>query len=602
MSVFQSLSVTEVAGSQNIQNNTSQVRIKWISTQTGESWNGYTKTAYYYVSINGGAEQTYSVTYTLPQTSTVTIADATITVKHKDDGTGVVSVRTWMDTGISAGKVEKSQTITLATIPRLSMPTLSASSIDIGKAITIYTNRQSKNFTHHIYYSVNGGAEVGITPGIEDSFTWTVPYSLLSNIPNDKQMTLTFRLYTFNGATNLGSQTISLKAYVPTNADTAPKITLKELKPISSLPSPFNALYIQGKSRVKVDFTKEALYGANITSCSVSVEGESYDSTDDYTSKYLSGYGSIAVTITATDTRGITGSLTQYIDVSAYSKPKIMALDSEDDIICARCDSDGNIADSGTYLKVKAKRSYSKVIVSGEQKNFCAIAVRYKSSTGGYSGWHTVLSKSDLSTNTVSSKALLDGALAVDTSYDIQVCAMDDLGEMAYATFHIPTDKVDSHEGKGFLALGRYSEKKNGFECDWEAEFYKDVIIRGGKLTDFVIEEGTEGIWSYRKWESGYAECWGTATYHSLTFSNTWGSLYNCVVNDAIPYPFTFVERPTEVAFARGNGYTCWVYPESNGRGVNTTTQTGIYGAVRPSKAESAVSIYLDISVKGRWK
>lgn len=601
MSVFQSLSVTEVAGSQNIQNNTSQVRIKWISTQTGESWNGYTKTAYYYVSINGGAEQKYSVTYTLPQTSTVTIADATITVKHKDDGTGVVSVRTYMETGISAGVVEKSQTITLATIPRVSMPTLSASSIDVGKAITIYTNRQSKNFTHHIYYSVNGGAEVGITPGVEDSFTWTVPYSLLSSIPNAKEMTLTFRLYTFNGDKNIGNNTISLKAYVPTNADTAPKITLKELKSISTLPSPFDTLFIQGKSRVKADFTKEGLYGSSITSCSVNVEGESYDSTDDYTSKYLSGYGSIAITITATDSRGITGSLTQYIDVSAYSKPKIMALDSEADIICARCDSEGNIADSGTYLKVKAKRSYSKVISSGDQKNFCAIAVRYKSSAGGYSEWYTILAKDNLSTNAIDSSPLLNGALFVDTSYEVQVCAMDDVGEMAYATFHIPTDKVDSHEGKGFLALGKYSEKKKGFECAWEAEFYEDVIIRGGKVADFVIEEGTEGIWTYRKWASGYAECWGTATYHSMTIANVWGNLYNCIVNEEIPYPFTFASRPIEIAFVRGNGYTCWTYPDSS-RGINTVSQTARYGAVRPSKLEAEVSLFLDISVKGRWK
>lgn len=601
MSVFQSLSVTEVADSQNIQNNTSQVRIKWISTQTGESWNGYTKTAYYYVSINGGAEQKYSVTYTLPQTSTVTIADATITVKHKDDGTGVVSVRTYMETGISAGVVEKSQTITLATIPRVSVPTLSASSIDVGKDITIYTNRQSKNFTHHIYYSVNGGAEVGITPGVEDSFTWTVPYSLLSNIPNAKEMTLTFRLYTFNGDKNIGNNTISLKAYVPTNADTAPKITLKELKPISTLPSPFDTLFIQGKSRVKADFTKEGLYGSSITACSVNVEGENYDSTDDYTSKYLSGYGSIAVTITATDSRGITGSLTQYIDVSAYSKPKIMALDSEADIICARCDSEGNIADSGTYLKVKAKRSYSKVISSGEQKNFCAIAVRYKTSAGAYSEWYTILAKDNLSTNAIDSSPLLNGALFVDTSYEVQVCAMDDVGEMAYATFHIPTDKVDSHEGKGFLALGKYSEKE-GFECAWKAEFYDDVTIKGSKLNDFPIEEGMVGIWFYRKWASGYAECWGRTSYSGLTITNPWGNLYSCIVNPRIDYPFAFVTRPTEIVTICGDYFACWAYPESEGRGINTTSQTGIYGAVRPTKLENETTIHLDISVYGRWK
>ena len=598
MAVFQSLSVTEVAGSQDIANNTSKVHIKWISTQTGDSWNGYKKTAYYYVSINGGAEQTYSVTYTLPQTSTVTIVDTTITVKHKDDGTGMVKVRTYMETGISAGNVEKSQTITLATIPRVSVPSLSASSIDVGKPITIYTNRQSNGFTHHLYYSVNGGAEVGVTAGIADSITWTVPYSLLSSIKNDNQMTLTFRLYTFNGDNNIGSNTISVKAYVPTNTNTAPKITLNELKPTSTLPSPFDTLFIQGKSRVKADFTTEGLYGSSITSCSISVEGENYGSAEEYTSGYLSGYGSIPVTITATDSRGITGSVTEYIDVIAYSKPKIMALGDEDDIICARCDSNGNIADSGTYLKVRARRSYSKVISAEEQKNYCAIAVRYITVDGVHSSWKTILAKEDLSTNVVDSNALLDGALAVDASYEVQVCATDDIGEVAYATFHIPTDKIDSHEGKGFFALGKYSEKE-GFECAWKAEFYDDVTIRGGKITDFPVEEGTDGIWSYRKWASGIAECWGLYPITGAAVTTPWGNLYETAVGYQQYFPKgLFIDTPVanylvqtsdiggclalEVFGETTKDYTCNLYP------TRATPQT--------------IDLTIAIRAIGRWK
>lgn len=597
MAVYQSLSVTEVAGSQNIGNNTSKVRILWTSTQSGESWNGYTKTAYYYVSINGGAEQAYAVTYTLPQKSTVTLVDTTITVTHKNDGTGVVSVRTWMDTGISAGVVERSQSIALATIPRVSVPTLSASSVDVGKDITIYTHRQSNSFTHHLYYSVNGGAEVGITPGVEDSFTWTVPYNLLSSIPNAKEMTLTFRLYTFNGDKNIGNNTISLKAYVPTNADTAPKITLKELKPISTLPSPFDTLFIQGKSRVKADFTKEGLYGSRITSCSVSVEGESYDSTDDYTSKYLSGYGSIAVTITATDSRGITDSVTEHIDVIAYSKPKIMAVDGEADIICTRCDSEGNIADSGTYLKVKARRSYSRVI-SGEQKNFCAIAVRYRPSEGTFSEWKTILAKEDLSTNVIDSAPLLGGALAVDTSYNVQVCVMDDIGEMGYATFHIPTDKIFSHEGNNFFALGKYSEKE-GFECAWAAEFYDAVTIRGNEIVDFPIEEGSDGIWSYRKWHSGIAECWGLYPITGAKVTTALGSLYETAVNYQQYFPKgLFIDTPATHYFAQtSNGGGCLALET-----VGETTKDYTCSLFPIRATPQTVDLTIAIRAIGRWK
>ena len=557
MAVYQSLSVTEVAGSQSITDNTSKVRIQWTSTQTGDSWNGYTKTAYYYVSINGGAEQTYSVSYTLPKNSTATIVDTTITVSHRDSGTGDIKVRTYMETGISAGVVERYQSLTLSTIPRVSVPTLSAQIAYFGSGITIYTNRQSKSFTHHLYYSINGGAFVGLTAGIMDSITWKIPYDLMSSIPNSDAAYITLKLYTFNGESNIGDNTVSFIAYVGKEYNTEPEITINELTPISALSSPFDSLFIQGKSRVKVDFTAEGKYGSTITSCSISVEGESYGTADDYTSEYLSGYGDIPVTITATDSRGITSTVVRNIDVLAYSKPKIMALSDGGDIVCTRCDADGNISPSGTYLKVQARRSYSKVM-SGDQKNFCSIMVKYRPTAGTYFPWQTVLAKDDLSTNILDSEPLLDGVLAVDTSYEVQVGVKDDISDAVYATFHIPTDKIDSHEGNGFLALGKYSEK-SGFECAWQAEFYDDVTIRGGKIHDFPIEEGTDGIWSYRKWHSGIAECWGLYSVAGVEVRTAWGSLYETAINYQVSFPQgLFIDTPVAHYFAQtSNGGGC---------------------------------------------
>mgnify|MGYP003450664385 CR=1 FL=1 len=69
MAVSQSISLTQ--GTQSVANNTTQVTLKWTSTQTGESWNGYSRTAYYYVSINGGTETKYS--YKTKTETTVTV-------------------------------------------------------------------------------------------------------------------------------------------------------------------------------------------------------------------------------------------------------------------------------------------------------------------------------------------------------------------------------------------------------------------------------------------------------------------------------------------------------------------------------------------------
>ena len=596
MAVIQSLTVTEV--SQDIENNTSQIRILWTSTQTGSSYNDYTKTANIYISINGGSESATAKTYTLPKNSTVTIYDITKTVTHRVNGTCDVKVRTWMDTGISAGVVEKSQTLRLTTIPRASVPTLSSNRMAFGRGIKVYTNRRTDSFTHHLYYSVNGNDFTGITAGIDDQVVWVIPYSLMSNIPNGKELTIYLKLYTFSGETLVGSNTTSFTAYVLTNADTQPSITIDSYTPISTLTSSFNDMFIQGKSRLKVDFTAEAKYGASITARSFSIEGETYDSADEFTSEHLSGYGIVPITITATDSRGITSTIVENIDVNAYSPPKIMAANGESDIICTRCDAEGNISDSGTYLKVKARRSYSSVTTRTGQKNFCAIVVRYRASGGEFSEWKTVLDKGDLSSNTIDSALLLDGGLAVDTSYEVQVGAKDNISGVVYVTFNIPTDKIDSHEGNGFFALGKYSEK-SGFECAWAAEFYDDVTIRGGAITDFPIEEGTDGIWSYRKWHSGIAECWGLYPITGAEVKTAWGNVYETAINYQTNFPEgLFIASPVTNYFAQtSTGGGCLALETV---GETTKDQTCSLFPIRATP--QTVDLTIAIRAIGRWK
>lgn len=45
-------------------------------------------------------------------------------------------------------------------------------------------------------------------------------------------------------------------------------------------------------------------------------------------------------------------------------------------------------------------------------------------------------------------------------------------------------------------------------------------------MTDFVVEQGTNDIWTYRKWNSGIAECWGRVSVASHTY-NANGGYYN---------------------------------------------------------------------------
>jgi hypothetical protein len=287
MAVSQSLSVTEVAGSVNNTANTSKVRILWQSTQTGESWNGYTRTAKYYISINGGAETEYSVSYTLPQNSTKTIVDKTITVTHKTDGTGSVKVRTWMDTSISAGVVEKTQTLTLSTIPRAStIDSLScATKYFTGEMTYKYTPKSSSYYNRcNISLALNGEyiavkrIDLGKKSASQQTATVTLTSDELATIynelPSTDKGTLRFTFRTYSDAdytTQVGDYGYKeLTLYIPEDSTTKPSLSYT-LAPVSSLSGDFASLYIQGYSKVKATISTDGKYSTKITSTKMRV-------------------------------------------------------------------------------------------------------------------------------------------------------------------------------------------------------------------------------------------------------------------------------------------------------------------------------------------
>ena len=212
------------------------------------------------------------------------------------------------------------------------------------------------------------------------------------------------------------------------------------LTPISSLSAPFNALYIKGRTKVDANFTNaEGKYGASIVSYKMSVEGKSYGSP--YTSGYLSTVGNVTVTGTVTDSRGFSRTYTQTITVISYGDPKLLPASDESEIICARCDADGNLSESGTYLKIKARRSYYKVSSSGVQNNFCSIRFRYREeSASSFSDWKTVLGRTTLASDTADTNPIANVVTSTETAYVVQVGVIDDIGESDAVQFMVPTD------------------------------------------------------------------------------------------------------------------------------------------------------------------
>ena len=467
MAVYQSLSLTQT--SQSVEGNYSQVRIYWITTQAGQSYNNYARTAYYYVSINDGAEVAYAVSYRLPKGVTGNvILDTTIKIPHKTDGTGKVNVRTWMDTDISAGVLTQQQALTLDTIPRATTPTFSASTVDMGDKVTITMNRATSSFVHDLYYSFAGEAFQYIAGDLGTSYSWTVP-DLATKIPNTTSGSMTVRCVTRSGSTTIGTKDVLLTVRVPGSVmPTISKVALTEAT--EGLAAQFGA-FVKNKSTLSVAVTAAGAKGSTINACTTTLEGIKYTGLS-FTSGLLTNAGELSMATTVTDSRGRSVTLTTKFNVLDYYLPEVPKL------VAYRVDENGKAKDDGKYLCV----DYAYKVAPVGNKNTSKMTMSAKKSID--SSWSSILTGSSYDNAAVRK---FDKEYTTDYQYDIKLEVEDWFKAKATYTVTLPTANVIldiKAEGDG-LAFGKTSEYP-GFEVVMpaKAESFKMVGVRSHEIGD----------------------------------------------------------------------------------------------------------------------
>lgn len=116
------------------------------------------------------------------------------------------------------------------------------------------------------------------------------------------------------------------------------------------------------------------------------------------------------------------------------------------------------------------------------------------------------------------------------------------------------------------------------------------------KAKDYVVEQGTDGIWTYRKWASGVSECWGRIVFLS-TGSTAWGNVYWVTPNTQVDFPTSlFTSSPTVAVSTTNNAVQGW------GSANNISASSVNVFLMRPTSVGSGLTIELDIIAKGRWK
>lgn len=419
-------------------------------------------------------------------------------IAHGGDGSKTITISgSVTGPSVSSFKGHKSSgsgTADLGVISRSSTITAAADAI-LGGNGNIRWVPASADFFFRLEFSIGDWKHTtdAIHPNKTTAYTYTgaIPLDAASQIPNDSTGTMTVALYTYSDSEATKQVGIAdsrtFTVTVPNNGDTQPAVSMV-LTPVSGLPAVFDGLYIQGKTRVRAALSAEGKYGATIDSYSMKVSGASYGPEEEYTSVYLSEPGNLTVYGDAADSREHIGTVTQTITVIGYSNPKIL------DVEAKRCNAAGDPDEQGTYLRIKAKRSYTHVVADGEEKNFCQIRFRFKAASAPqYSEWTTILERDSLESDEVITNALLGGALAIDHSYMVQVQAVDDVGSTADTTVTISTDKVWSHKTKNGLGLGKYCEGENLLDVGWDSRFYGevnmygDVKVGGKTLREYIL-------------------------------------------------------------------------------------------------------------------
>lgn len=441
-----------------------------------------------YLSV-GGSRTDYSTSISYDSTSATTttvLATKTVTVNHNNDGTATCAlagafVMNGTYRGYSVGTMTVSSTITLPTIPRSSGLTV-ATSVNTGSSLSGTVTPSSTSFNHKVELKVGSTVKQTITLATgTNTFSATIPHSWF---PSTTSGTVAVVLSTYNGTTLIATTTQNVTANVPSTV--VPSVSA--FTAASSVTSgTFSGLYVQGKTTAKLTATATAGDGSTIASYTYSGLGiNTTVTTNTATTATLASSGSQTYTVTVKDARGRTASKTVSITVYPYATPTISSVSVQ------RCDSSGNLSDSGTYAKYTVNSTYSTV----NSKNTRTVTAAYSSDNGSTYSAETTL---QATTDTAGSKTGTygGGSLAAATSYVIRFTIKDAYG--ATATLTAPLQSAArpmniKSNGKG-VAFGKMAETDNLLDVSWGARVRGNLTVDGTQtLTGNSTLKGTLGV------------------------------------------------------------------------------------------------------------
>lgn len=361
----------------------------------------------------------------------------------------------------------QSVVITITYEEPVSQPSVSSSSVNLGSAVTIYTNRQSTATTHTISYWF-GNTSGAIATNVGASVSWTPPLSLASQIPNATSGICTITCNSFVNGTLTGTRTCTLTLNVPSTV--VPTISAVTIEDTNATVADRIQAYVKSLSTLSVDITAAGIYGSTISSYRTSLDGVTYTAASFTASKRLSAAGSMTITVTVTDSRGRTATYTTTITVLDYAVPSIRQFSAE------RCNSDGSAAQlDGT----KVRYSFQGSVTALNNKNGLSCVVYYKLKSA--SAWTTAEQMAITSYSLSALNKLLTQTYDALNSYDLKVRLTDYFyyveQSVSIGTKGVILDFLADGTGVG---IGKVAESSGYIECGWPAKLSNALAVAYG--------------------------------------------------------------------------------------------------------------------------
>jgi predicted outer membrane repeat protein len=368
--------------------------------------------------------------------------------------------------------------------------------------------------------TVSGTSVVGFTHEVLVSRLYT-------SIPNSKSGTYKVKVtYGTNISTKTGG-TYSVNANVcaPSIGSVAYQDTNSQTIALTGN----NQDIVQNKSTPSYTASGlSALNGATISACSVSVNGTTINLT--VSGNSATGTGGvidsgqdIQAVFTVTDSRGLTATKSVTISMLDWITPSaIVTLARQDNFY------------TETDLTVDARFSS----INGNNQ----ITISYEATKEGESSASVTGTVQDNVTSVVN----LDN----DYAWIVEITLTDSLGATASYSAYIS-------RGMPIIYFDRLKSSV-GINCFPQNQ--KSLEINGEPLADFIVEQGTSGIWTYQKYASGIVVLDGQVDIDASNI--TWNAYMSTGLvygNTRISYPFNITDAIINATLDYAGGSVGWV-------------------------------------------